>query len=85
MAAELPIAQMNFPVTPEQVRVVPGSSGLGLQVTCACGCVNWNHIEISEAGWFCRNCGRVLSHDFPRLVERVKQDGRLAPPKADAS
>ncbi len=70
---------MSFPVSPEDVTLVQGSSGLGLQVVCSCGCVNWNHIEISEATWTCRNCGRVLSHDFPRLVEGVKKNSGLAP------
>jgi hypothetical protein len=64
--------EMKFPVGPEDVRIVEGNSGKGLQVVCDCGCVNWNHVELMEATWFCRNCGRVLSHNFPGLVERVK-------------
>jgi len=63
--------KMNFPVGPEDVKIVAGSSGNGLQVVCSCGCVNWNHVEITEATWPCRNCGRILSHNFPGLVERV--------------
>jgi len=63
--------EMNFPVEPADVRVVEGHSGKGLQVLCSCGCVNWNHIEITEATWPCRNCGRILSYNFPGLVERV--------------
>jgi hypothetical protein len=64
--------EMKFPVGPEEVKIVEGNSGKGLQVVCSCGCVNWNHVEITEATWPCRNCGRVLSHDFPGLVARVK-------------
>jgi hypothetical protein len=63
--------EMKFPVGPEDVKIVAGSSGNGLQVVCSCGCVNWNHVEITEATWPCRNCGRILSHNFPGLVERV--------------
>jgi len=37
--------------------IVDGKSGKGLQVVCSCGCVNWNHVEITEATWPCRNCG----------------------------
>jgi hypothetical protein len=64
---------MEFPVRPEDVKVVQGASGRGLQVTCSCGCVNWNHLEIQTSAWPCRNCGRVLSHYFPGLVEKVLQ------------
>jgi hypothetical protein len=63
---------MKFPVGPEDVKIVEGNSGKGLQVVCECGCVNWNHIEIGEATWWCRNCGRVLSHNFPGLVAKVR-------------
>ncbi len=63
---------MKYPVGPEDVRIVEGHSGKGLQVVCSCGCVNWNHMEIAEATWPCRNCGQVLSYNFPGLVEKVK-------------
>lgn len=63
---------MKFPVGPEDIKVVEGHSGKGLQVVCSCGCVNWNHMEIAEATWPCRNCGQVLSYNFPGLVEKVK-------------
>ena len=64
---------MEFPVRPEDAKVVQGASGKGIQVTCSCGCVNWNHIEIQTATWVCRNCGRIISHHFPGLVEKVLQ------------
>jgi hypothetical protein len=66
--------EMKFPVGPEDVKIVAGNSGNGLQVVCSCGCVNWNHVEITEATWPCRNCGRILSHNFPGLVEKVKPE-----------
>jgi len=62
---------MNFPVSSEDVKIVQGASGRGLQVTCVCGAVNWNHIEIQTAEWPCRNCGRVFTHYYPGLVEKV--------------
>jgi hypothetical protein len=62
---------MEFPVRPEDVKVIQGASGKGLQVTCACGCVNWNHIEVMTSQWTCRNCGRVISNYFPGLVGMV--------------
>lgn len=62
---------MNFPIGPEDVKIVQGNSGRGLQVVCSCGCVNWNHVEILEATWRCRNCARVFTHNFPALVARV--------------
>ncbi len=68
---------MNFPAThqdvkPEEVRIVEGQSGAGLQVTCnTCGCVNWCHVEIREATWRCRNCQRVFTHYFPGLAKQV--------------
>jgi hypothetical protein len=64
---------MEFPVRPEDVKVIQGASGRGLYVTCACGCPNWNHIEVMTSEWTCRNCGRVLSHYFPGLVQKVLQ------------
>ena len=64
--------EMKFPVGPEDAKIVEGNSGKGLQVVCLFGCVNWNHVEITESTWSCRNCGRVLSHNFPGLVEKVK-------------
>lgn len=62
---------MEFPVRPEDVKVVQGASGRGLQITCVCGCPNWNHIEVMTSMWTCRNCGRVLSTYFPGLVVKV--------------
>ena len=64
---------MEFPVRPEDVKVVQGASGKGLQVTCVCGCVNWNHVEVMTSKWTCRNCGRVISTYFPGLVVKVLQ------------
>ncbi len=63
---------MKFPVGPEDVKIVEGQSGKGLQVVCACGCVNWNHIEMPEAIWACRNCGRVFTYNYPLLVEKFR-------------
>lgn len=60
---------MDAPVKPEDLKVVQGQSGKGLQVMCSCGCLNWNHLEMSSALWSCRNCGRVLSNNFPALVK----------------
>ncbi len=62
---------MNFPIGPEDVKIVQGHSGKGLQVVCPCGCINWNHVEIREAIWRCRNCARVFTSNFPALVEKV--------------
>jgi PHP family Zn ribbon phosphoesterase len=59
---------MKYPVGPEDVKIVQGHSGKGLQAVCACGCTNWNHLEMSDLVWRCRNCGRILSYHFPRLV-----------------
>lgn len=63
--------EMNFPIGPEDVTIVGGHSGRGLQVMCPCGCVNWNHVEISEATWRCRNCARVFTYNYPALVLKV--------------
>jgi hypothetical protein len=67
---------MKFPIQieelrSEEVKIVHGHSGQGLQLTCSCGCVNWQHVESREAKWTCRNCGQAFTHFFPRLVERV--------------
>ena len=62
---------MNLPVGPDDVKIVQGASGKGLQVTCVCGAVNWNHLEMNTALWPCRNCERVLSNYFPGLVEKT--------------
>lgn len=59
---------MNFPVGAEDVKVVKGRSA-GLQVTCTCGCVNFNYLDPQDTLWRCRNCRKVLSNDFPRLLE----------------
>jgi hypothetical protein len=62
---------MQFPVRPEDAKVIQGASGKGLQITCTCGCVNWNHLEVSASEWRCRNCGQVISEYFPGLVVKV--------------
>ena len=62
---------MTFPVSPEDVRIVHGHAGSGVQVVCSCGCVNLNYPESVVPTWCCRNCGRILSQDFPRLVEKA--------------
>jgi hypothetical protein len=62
---------MNFPVVPEDVKIVQGASGKGLQVICVCGAVNWNHLEMLTAQWPCRNCERVFTDYFPGLVAKV--------------
>lgn len=59
---------MNFPVGPEDVKVVHGRS-TGLQVVCTCGCVNFNYLDPQDTLWRCRNCRKVLSYDFPRLLD----------------
>jgi len=59
---------MNFPVGVEDVKVVRGRS-TGLQVVCTCGCVNFNYLDPQDTVWRCRNCRKVLSNDFPRLLE----------------
>lgn len=59
---------MNFPVGPEDVKVVAGRSS-GLQVMCECGCVNFNYLDPQDTVWRCRNCRKMLSSDFPRLLE----------------
>lgn len=61
---------MNFPVRPEDVKVVQGRSK-GLQVVCSCGCTNFNYLDPQDSVWRCRNCRQVLSFDFPRLLQRV--------------
>jgi len=67
------MALTNSPLRPEDVKIVPGGhSGNGLQITCSCGCVNWNHIEISEPIWKCRNCGRIFTQYYPGLVRRAR-------------
>lgn len=62
---------MQFPIGPEDVKIVQGASGRGLQVMCVCGAVNWNHLEMRTALWPCRNCERVFTQDFPGLVAKV--------------
>jgi len=70
---------MQFPVAPEDVKIVQGASGRGLQVICStCGAVNWNHLEIQESLWSCRNCKRVFTNYYPGLVEKVL---KLQPPE----
>ena len=74
---------MQFPVAPEDVKIVQGASGRGLQVTCNCGCVNWNHIEVLTSLWKCRNCGQVISTYYPGLVEKaLKLEKNQAAPEA---
>ncbi len=83
---------MNFPVEAEDVKVVHGRS-TGLQVVCACGCVNFNYLDPQDTLWRCRNCRKVLSNDFPRLLEsamaREKQasatPAAVAPPTSSTA
>jgi hypothetical protein len=69
---------MNFPVGVDDVKIVQGRS-TGLQVMCTCGCVNFNYLDPQDTIWRCRNCRKLLSPDFPRLLEaamaRQKQIG----------
>ncbi len=77
---------MTFPVGPEDVKIVQGSSGKGLQVVCSCGAVNWNHLQMPTSLWTCRNCKQVLSFHFPGLVEKVlKHQKPEAKAQADAA
>jgi hypothetical protein len=73
---------MSFPVGPEDVKVVAGRSK-GLQVMCTCGCINFNYLDPQDTLWRCRNCRKVLSYDFPRLLESAvalqKQTAAAAP------
>ena len=69
---------MRFPLQPADVKIIQGSSGKGLQVECSCGAVNWNHLEIRESQWTCRNCGRVFTEYFPGLVRKVLAEQRPA-------
>ena len=62
---------MEFPVRPEDVKVVQGASGRGWQLPGVGGCPTWNHIEFMTSRWTCRNCGRVISTYFPGLVVKV--------------
>ena len=59
---------MNFPVGVDDVKVVQGRS-TGLQVMCDCGCINFNYLDPQDTLWRCRNCTKILSYDFPRLLE----------------
>ena len=72
---------MNFPVRPEDVKIVQGRSK-GLQVICSCGCVNFNYLDPQDPVWRCRNCRRVLSYDFPRLLEGAHALEKGPPPVA---
>ncbi len=63
---------MRLPIGPEDVKIIQGHSGRGLQVVCVCGCINWNHMALAEATWRCRNCRQVFTQDFPGLVAKVK-------------
>ena len=79
---------MNFPVKPEDVKIVQGRSK-GLQVVCSCGCVNFNYLDPQDPVWRCRNCRQALSDDFPRLLERAQalesQRATGAAPGAEAA
>ena len=76
---------MHFPVELEDVQIVPGASGRGLQMRCVCGAVNWNHIEIQESLWTCRNCGRIFTQYFPGLVVKALDREKAATPAAGAA
>jgi hypothetical protein len=75
---------MRFPVGLEDIKVVRGRS-TGLQVTCTCGCVNFNYLDPQDTLWRCRNCQRILSNDFPRLLERAAERENLAAAEAAAA
>lgn len=79
---------MNFPVGVDDVKVVRGRSP-GLQVTCSCGCVNFNYLDPQDTLWKCRNCPQILSYDFPRLLDaavtRQKQAEAAAAVEAPAA
>jgi hypothetical protein len=59
---------MTYPVGVDDVKVVQGRS-TGLQVMCECGCINFNYLDPQDTLWRCRNCTRILTNDFPRLLE----------------
>jgi len=75
---------MQFPVAPEDAKLVHGHAGRGIQVVCSCGCVNLDYPESTVPTWRCRNCGQLLSDDFPRLVAAVlaaqREEPAAAPP-----
>ena len=73
---------MSFPVRAEDVKIVAGRSK-GLQVECSCGCVNFNYLDPQDTLWACRNCGRVLSYDFPRLLEKAVSLSQSQAPATD--
>ncbi|MGD1154892.1 MAG: hypothetical protein ABSA41_03590 [Terriglobia bacterium] len=75
---------MNFPVGPEDVKIVHGRIA-GLQVICTCGCVNFNYLDPQDTLWKCRNCRQVLSNDFPRLLERAMALEKQATAEAAAA
>jgi hypothetical protein len=79
---------MSSPVGPEDVKIVQGRS-TGLQVVCSCGCTNFNYLDPQDTVWKCRNCQRVLSQDFPRLLEQAlplqKQEAEAIPSGQEAS
>jgi len=62
---------MDFPVTTDNVKVVHGHAGRGLQAVCSCGCINLNYPESTDPVWRCRNCRQVITYDFPRLAAAV--------------
>ncbi len=74
---------MEGPVKLEDLKIVQGHSGRGLQIVCSCGCRNWNHLEMSGASWSCRNCRRLFTSNFPALaskfLELEKQQAVVAP------
>jgi hypothetical protein len=77
---------MSFPVGFDDIKFVHGRS-TGLQVTCDCGCVNFNYLDPQDTLWKCRNCQRILSYDFPRLLERAlarQKEAAAAEPAASA-
>lgn len=81
---------MDTPVRPEDLKIVQGHSGRGLQYVCSsCGCINWNHVQMPEAIWSCRNCGRVFTYTFPILAReflaREKPAAEAAAPQSAPS
>ena len=72
---------MTFPVGVDDVKVVQGRS-TGLQVMCDCGCINFNYLDPQDTLWKCRNCARVLSYDFPRLLDTAMAKHKAQPAAA---
>ena len=68
---------MKFPIGLEDVKLLVGHGGKGAQVMCLCGCANMQYLEVQEPTWKCRNCGRLFTHDFRGLVDKVRAREKL--------